>query len=83
MKENLEFKNTREMYENMPPDKRPNDILIEGKSIFEQPKTPAQIEVIKTAFRLVTNRLKKLRIENKPFDDISHQKVCFCCCLDL
>jgi len=68
MKENLEFKNLREMYEEMPPDKRPEDILIDGKSIFEQPKTPAQIEIIKTSYRLVEDHLKKLNVENKPFD---------------
>lgn len=68
MKENIEFKNLREMYEEMPPDKRPQDILIDGKSIFEQPKTPAQIETIKTAYRLVGEHIKNLGIENKPFD---------------
>jgi len=69
MKENYEFKNLGEMQAEMPGNKRPEDILIDRKSIFEYPKTPAQKEIIKTASRLVREHLEKLNIEQlKPFD---------------
>lgn len=68
MKENLEFKNVREMYQEMPSDKRPQDVLIDGKSIFEHPKTPAQLEVIKSASRLVNEHIEKLGIQHQSFD---------------
>ncbi|MFA6274237.1 MAG: hypothetical protein WC662_03685 [Candidatus Paceibacterota bacterium] len=68
MKENLEFENLKQMYEGIPSNKRPKDIFIEGKSIFEQSKTPAQVEIIKTSCRLVYEYLKKINIKNKPFD---------------
>ena len=38
-------------------------------TIIEQPKTPAQIEIIRTAVRLVNDYLKKLGVENLPFDE--------------
>lgn len=68
MKENVGFNNLKKLYEKIPSDKRPSDILIEGKSIFELHKTPAQIEIIKVSSRLIDNYMKNLNIENKPFD---------------
>ncbi len=69
MKENLEFKNLGDMYENLPNNKRPKDILVEGKSIFETPKSPAQMEVINTATRIIKEHLDKLGINQIPFDE--------------
>ncbi|MBP7846200.1 MAG: hypothetical protein KA007_02055 [Candidatus Pacebacteria bacterium] len=68
MENKFEFNNAREFRsENFK--ERPQDVLIDGKSIFEREKTPAQQEVVKTAFRLLDEHIKELGIEIKiPFD---------------
>jgi hypothetical protein len=48
---------------------RPQDVIIDNKSIFEREKTPAQQEVVKTAFRLLDEHVKELGVKIKePFD---------------
>lgn len=68
MENKFEFNNAREFRsENFK--ERPQDILIDGKSIFEKEKTPAQQEVIKTAFRLLDEHIKEIGIGiPRPFD---------------
>lgn len=65
MKTTLEFKNLEEMYEKVPSNKRSKDILVDGESIFEHPKTPAKAKIIKTASRLIADYLKKHNIEQE------------------
>lgn len=66
MKESIDFKNLKDIHKI---NRRPKDILVDGKSIFEYPKTPTQIELIKKATQLVSHHLKKLGIEHTSFDE--------------
>ena len=68
MKNNFEFNSGRE-FRSHNFKERPQDVVIDNKSIFEKEKTPAQKEVLKTAFRLLDEHMKELGIEiSRPFD---------------
>ena len=68
MENKFEFNSARE-FRSQNFKERPQDVLIDGKSIFEKEKTPAQQEAVKTAFRLLDEHIKELGVEiKKPFD---------------
>ena len=68
MENKFKFNSTRE-FRSHNFKERPQDVLVDNKSIFENEKTPAQKEVIKTAFRLLDEHIKELGIEiPHPFD---------------
>lgn len=68
MKNKFEFNSTRD-FRSHNFKERPKDVVIDNKSIFEREKTPAQQEVVKTAFHLLNEHIKELGIEiKKPFD---------------
>ncbi len=64
---NYEFKNLREFREEDFKEYA-NDIIIDGKSIFESKNTPEQDKVIETAIKLVDDHCRGLGIEKKSFD---------------
>lgn len=68
MENKFEFNNARE-FRSQNFKERPQDVLIDGKSIFEKEKSPAQKEVIETGFRLLDEHLQELGVKvSRPFD---------------